>query len=94
MAEGAKQARGAPTSASSVDQTGPQVAYEERVASQVMADAGSTSTENLGNYAMQSPQGRMDALNDFMMQNIDDESFVTLCEDVEKCWTRIAMGLD
>ena len=47
----------------------------------------------LAAYASQSPADRDAALEDFMMRHLEDPSFATTCEDMERCWRRIALGL-
>lgn len=48
---------------------------------------------DLDQYASQSPEARLTALNHFMIDKLQDPSFTTLCEDTEKCWRRMALGL-
>jgi hypothetical protein len=47
----------------------------------------------LGQYAARSDQERMALLNDFILQHVSDDSFLSLVEDVSVCWTRILHGL-
>lgn len=44
-------------------------------------------------FAAQTESERQAALEEFFIANWDNENFITLCEDVEKCWRRIALGL-
>ncbi|EME50114.1 hypothetical protein DOTSEDRAFT_20500 [Dothistroma septosporum NZE10] len=48
---------------------------------------------SLDEFAAQRPEDRQAALDDFMIENLENPSFTTLCEDVENCWRRIALGL-
>ena len=48
---------------------------------------------SLEEYAAQSSEDREAALDEFMVANLENPAFTTLCEDVEKCWRRIALGL-
>ena len=48
---------------------------------------------DLNNYAAQSDEDRAAALDDFIIANLENPAFTALCEDVEKCWRRIALGL-
>ena len=48
---------------------------------------------SLEEYAAQSRSNREAALDDFMVANLENPSFTMLCEDVENCWRRIALGL-
>ena len=47
----------------------------------------------LGSYAMQSDDRRREALNDFILRHLDSDDFITLVEDMETCWARVALGL-
>lgn len=49
--------------------------------------------ESLNAYAAQSREDRATAMDDFIVANIENPAFATLCEDVENCWRRIALGL-
>ena len=51
-----------------------------------------SATENLAAYAAQSPDDRMTAIDDMICQCLQDENFITLCEDVENSWRRIGLG--
>ena len=44
-------------------------------------------------YASQSRADREAALDEFMVANLENAAFTQLCEDVENCWRRIALGL-
>jgi hypothetical protein len=48
---------------------------------------------SLSAYAAQSVEDRLAILDEFMVSRLNDPAFVTLCEDVENCWRRIALGL-
>jgi hypothetical protein len=52
-----------------------------------------TSQQNLDAYAMQSSEGRAATLNEMMVQLLEDDSFLTLVEDVSTCWATIGLGL-
>ncbi len=53
-------------------------------------DAG--SAEGLRAYTMQSEDGRRAALNEFIFQNLQNDDFLALVEDMETCWARVALG--
>lgn len=61
--------------------------------------AAMTSTDrggqdiSLDEYATLSRDDRMAALEDFMIENLENPAFKALCEDLEQCWQRIALGL-
>ncbi|KAF2837481.1 hypothetical protein M501DRAFT_957828 [Patellaria atrata CBS 101060] len=44
-------------------------------------------------YASQSSDERMAVLDELFVSFIEDDNFITLCEDVSNCWRRIALGL-
>lgn len=44
-------------------------------------------------YAAHSREDRDAAMERFMMEKLNDPAFTRLCEDVENCWQRIALGL-
>jgi len=67
--------------------------YRDRVISELCKTVVVNVNEGLAAYAVQSDEGRKTALNDFMMQHIDDENFLTLVQDVSTCWSRIGLGL-
>lgn len=48
---------------------------------------------NLTHYAMHTEEDRRTAMEQFMMENLGNPTFKMLCEDVENCWRRIALGL-
>jgi len=44
-------------------------------------------------YAAQDHSDRQAVLEEFMIANLENPAFTTLCEDVENCWRRMALGL-
>lgn len=52
------------------------------------ADAAS-----LADYASQSREDRQTVLDEFMVSKLADPNFAVLCEDLDSCWRRIALGL-
>lgn len=52
------------------------------------ADAAS-----LADYASQSQEDRQTVLDEFMVSKLADSNFAVLCEDLDSCWRRIALGL-
>ena len=48
---------------------------------------------DLDEYASQSPADRQAAMDEFIVANLENPAFTKLCEDVENCWRRIALGL-
>lgn len=47
---------------------------------------------SLAAYAAQSDKDRLAAVDTFLCQNLMDDDFLTLCEDVERSWRRIGLG--
>lgn len=47
----------------------------------------------LAEYATQSDDRRMAALNSFILQHLEDENFLTLIDDMDACWARLAPGM-
>ncbi|KAI4621057.1 hypothetical protein J4E83_005420 [Alternaria metachromatica] len=60
-----------------------------------MSNPGATSSVNehdqLATYAMQSDEGRRAALNEFVYRHLESDDFLTLVQDMETAWGRIAM---
>jgi hypothetical protein len=52
----------------------------------------SSEKEALSNYAEMSYDERMKVLEKLIIEGVEDESFVTLCEDVYGCWQRIGLA--
>lgn len=47
----------------------------------------------LAEYASQSREDRQAVLDEFMVSKLEDPNFAVLCEDLDSCWRRIALGL-
>jgi len=60
-----------------------------------MSNPGATTSVNendqLATYAMQSDEGRRAALNEFVYRHLESDDFLTLVQDMETAWGRIAM---
>ncbi|KAK4580119.1 hypothetical protein LTR86_000322 [Recurvomyces mirabilis] len=82
-----------------IDENPPHPSPKVRTAQTIPLNAPATATEHdnpetsLEEYATQSLPDRQAALEDFMMRNLENPAFTKLCEDVENCWRRIALGL-
>lgn len=50
-------------------------------------------TNALAGYASRSREDRQAALDEFMISKLSDPNFAVLCEDLDNCWRRIALGL-
>jgi hypothetical protein len=42
---------------------------------------------------MQSDEGRRAALNEFIFRQLESDDFLTLVEDMEASWARVALGM-
>jgi hypothetical protein len=42
---------------------------------------------------MQSAEGRRAALNEFIFQQLENDDFITLLEDMETAWARTGLGM-
>ncbi|KXS96051.1 hypothetical protein AC578_2286 [Pseudocercospora eumusae] len=56
------------------------------------ASAVPNNETSLEQYEAQSLEDRKAVLDKFMMDMLENPAFTTLCEDVENCWRRIALG--
>lgn len=54
---------------------------------------GLQQSTHLEAYAAQCREDRAAAMDDFIVANLENPAFTTLCEDVENCWRRVALGL-
>lgn len=70
-----------------------ETAYLDRIIARISAEATSGDTENLAAYTTLPTDERRTVINDWMMQHIEDDDFLTLCQDVWGCWRRIGLGL-
>ena len=57
------------------------------------ATSGRSDTESLAAYTMQSDEGRRAALNEFVFRHLESDDFLTLVEDMETAWARVALGM-
>lgn len=71
-----------------------EASYHDRIITELSNDTRGNSDNHLQLFASQSDEDRMMILNDFMMQHINDDTFIKLVEDVEACWVRVGLGLD
>ncbi|KAK7183675.1 hypothetical protein DPSP01_009537 [Paraphaeosphaeria sporulosa] len=51
-------------------------------------------TEELATYAQQSNESRLNDLNNFIFQHLQDDNFLTLVDDMQMTWARIGTGLE
>lgn len=52
-----------------------------------------SAEDSLAAYVLQSEEGRRAALNEFIYRNLESDDFLTLVEDTEACWARVALGM-
>ncbi|KAL9611700.1 MAG: hypothetical protein Q9167_003662 [Letrouitia subvulpina] len=48
--------------------------------------------EQLARFSALPDDERLKVIDDMIVQNLDDENFIKLVEDVERCWKRIGLG--
>ena len=70
-----------------------ETAYLDRIIARISAEATSGDAGNLAVYATLPADERRTVINDWMMQHIEDDDFLMLCQDVWGCWRRIGLGL-
>jgi hypothetical protein len=54
---------------------------------------GMNGNDGLAAYALQSDEGRRAALNEFVYRHLESEDFLTLVQDMETAWARVALGM-
>ena len=54
--------------------------------------ARSADQDALAGYAALNYEERMAVLEKLILDGVNDENFITLCEDVQGCWQRIGLG--
>jgi len=64
-----------------------------RASSVIQGAADGTDSVALADYASQSREDRQAVLDEFMVSKLEDPNFAVLCEDLDSCWRRIALGL-
>jgi hypothetical protein len=64
-----------------------------RASSGVGAPTDSGESTALAEYASQSREDRQTVMDEFMVSKLEDPNFAILCEDLDSCWRRIALGL-
>ncbi|RAR05631.1 hypothetical protein DDE82_003820 [Stemphylium lycopersici] len=67
--------------------------YSIPIAPDAGGAGGRSDTESLLAYTMQSDEGRRAALNEFVFRHLESDDFLTLVEDMETAWARVALGL-
>lgn len=59
----------------------------------IASAASGAGDAELEEYAAQSLEDRRAALDEFMVQNLENPDFAKLCEDIENCWRKVIVGL-
>ena len=59
----------------------------------IASSARDPNATSFNGYAEYNQTNRQAELERFFLENWDNEDFIALCEDVESCWRRIALGL-
>ena len=66
---------------------------DKAMAGLTAADTGRTEEQDaLAGYADMAYNERMAVLEKMIVEMVDNENFITLCEDVQSCWQRIGFG--
>jgi hypothetical protein len=55
--------------------------------------SGTDETDGLAAYATQSDEERRALLNEFVFRHLESDDFLTLVQDMETAWARVAMGM-
>lgn len=55
--------------------------------------SGTNETDGLTAYATQSDEERRAVLNEFVFRHLESDDFLTLVQDMETAWARVAMGM-
>jgi hypothetical protein len=74
-------------------QDNPNSLLGNRVRSELGAQTKFGRDGQLQSYASQPREDRLGIINQWMIEHINDDDFVVLCEDVWGCWSRIGLGL-
>lgn len=63
----------------------------DRLSSRIVSNvsSGALSHENLDGWAGRPRDERLDLINDFIVQHLQDDDFAALCEDMSASWRRI-----
>ena len=67
--------------------------YVARTYNALATSVSHQSRASLDDYAAQSRADREAAIDEFMVAHLENPAFTKLCEDVENCWRRFALGL-
>ncbi|KAF4541285.1 uncharacterized protein LTHEOB_8681 [Lasiodiplodia theobromae] len=67
--------------------------YDEDLTDLVRNATQSDASKRLQSYAAQPWNAREDLLSEFFVSCIEDDAFITLCQDVNANWRRIGLGL-
>lgn len=77
--------------------TTPTVSEASHHISNVLVASGTTpganDIERLAAYTMQPDEARRAALNEFIFRHLESDEFLTLVEDMETAWARVALGM-
>jgi hypothetical protein len=67
--------------------------YVARTYNALATSVSHASRAALDDYAAHSRADREAAIDEFMIAHLENPAFTKLCEDVENCWRRFALGL-
>lgn len=73
----------------------PELLAFDRLATRIISDAASGAlSHDLEGWAQRRQADRLEIINDFIVQHIQDDDFLELCEDMEASWRRVVFELD
>lgn len=65
----------------------------DQVEPEALRTIGTSDVNDLKAYSMQSEDGRRATLNEYIFRHLESDDFLTLVEDMETCWARVALGM-
>ncbi|KAH7383340.1 hypothetical protein BKA66DRAFT_584969 [Pyrenochaeta sp. MPI-SDFR-AT-0127] len=70
-----------------------QATCDDSTVSRVAPELSAGGNNILAAYVAQPEEERRAALNEFVFQNLENDDFLKLVEDMETCWARVALGM-
>ncbi|KAF1845338.1 uncharacterized protein K460DRAFT_385882 [Cucurbitaria berberidis CBS 394.84] len=67
--------------------------YPSPIVSQGASGSANNHDDSLATYVMQADDDRRATLNEFIFRHLESDDFLTLVEDMETCWARVALGM-
>lgn len=73
--------------------TDSEASYQCRIISELAKNSNENTSDALSSYAAKSEDERRALLDNFIWENMHDDNFITLVEDMGMCWSRVGLGL-